>query len=108
MVSFVRTPSPPVRQLKIRPRPSSCFDLHKESTGNNWKLSCSFFSQVYNVRFIQNLFLEIRQQQKENRWSKVVDEHREEHFEYNYNYNYNKTPERIVPSNRHYYYFFPE
>jgi hypothetical protein len=32
MVSFVRAPSPPVRQLKIRPRPSSCYDLHKEST----------------------------------------------------------------------------
>lgn len=38
MVSFVRTPSPPplpVRQVKIRPRPSSCFDLHEESTGLN-------------------------------------------------------------------------
>lgn len=35
MVSYVRTPSPPVRQLKIRTRPSSCFDLHRESTGKN-------------------------------------------------------------------------
>lgn len=32
-VSFVRAPSPPVRQLKIRPRPTSCFDLRKETTG---------------------------------------------------------------------------
>ncbi|CAF2743901.1 unnamed protein product [Rotaria sp. Silwood2] len=73
MVSFVRTPSPTVRQLKIRARPSSCFDLHKEST-------------------------DIHQQQKENRWSKVVDEHHEEHFQYSYNYN--KTPDRIVPIER--------
>ncbi|CAF3851589.1 unnamed protein product [Adineta steineri] len=73
MVSFVRTPSPPIRQLKIRNRPSSCFDLYKEST-------------------------DTRYQQKENRWSKCVDEHREEHFQYNYNYH--KTPERIVPIER--------
>ncbi|CAF3336358.1 unnamed protein product [Rotaria sp. Silwood1] len=73
MVSFVRTPSPTVRQLKVRPRPSSCFDLHKEST-------------------------DIHQQQKENRWSKVVDEHHEEHFQYSFNYN--KTPDRIVPIER--------
>lgn len=35
MVSFIRTPSPPIRQLKIRTRPSSCFDLLKDSTGEN-------------------------------------------------------------------------
>jgi hypothetical protein len=74
MVSFVRAPSPPVRQLKIRPRPSSCFDLHRESK-------------------------DIHQQQRENRWSKVVDEHHEEYYQYNYNYNF-KTPERIVPIER--------
>lgn len=33
MVSYVRTPSPTIRQVKIRPRPSSCFDLHRASTG---------------------------------------------------------------------------
>ncbi len=43
--------------------------------------------------------LDIHQQQRENRWSKVVDEHHEEYYQYNYNYNF-KTPERIVPSNR--------
>jgi hypothetical protein len=48
------------------------------------------------------LFLDIRQQQRENRWSKFVDEHHEEHFQYNYNYN--KTPDRIVPSKKN---FFP-
>ncbi|CAF1635852.1 unnamed protein product [Rotaria magnacalcarata] len=73
MVSCVRTPSPTIRQVKIRPRPSSCFDLHKEST-------------------------DIQHQQRQNRWSKYVDEHHEEHFEYNYNYN--KVPERIVPIQR--------
>ncbi|CAF4194114.1 unnamed protein product [Rotaria socialis] len=73
MVSFVRTPSPTIRQVKIRPRPSSCFDLHKEST-------------------------DIQHQQRQNRWSKYVDERHEEHFEYNYNYN--KAPERIVPIER--------
>ncbi|CAF1075802.1 unnamed protein product [Adineta ricciae] len=75
MVSYVRTPSPPIRQLKIRTRPSSCFDLHKEST------------EVHQ-----------HQQQRENRWSKFVDEQREEHFEYSYNYN--KTPDRVVPIER--------
>ncbi len=31
---YVCTPSPPIRQVKIRSRPSSCFDLNKkESTG---------------------------------------------------------------------------
>jgi hypothetical protein len=33
-ISYVRTPSPPVRQVKIRSRPSSCYDLHnREATG---------------------------------------------------------------------------
>jgi hypothetical protein len=45
MVSFVRAPSPPVRQLKIRTRPSSCFDLHKESTGKIKNLSCFLYSK---------------------------------------------------------------
>ncbi|CAF1111473.1 unnamed protein product [Adineta steineri] len=66
-ISYVRTPSPPVRQVKIRSRPSSCYDLHnREST--------------------------------DQRWTKVVDEHHEEH--YNYNYNYNLPIDRIVPIQR--------
>jgi hypothetical protein len=103
MVSFVRAPSPPVRQLKIRTRPSSCFDLHKESTGNYCKFSYFLFQvlneNLYKFMYIYiKLILDIRHQQRENRWSKFVDEHHEEHFQYNYNYN--KAPERIVPSNR--------
>lgn len=72
-VSFVRAPSPPVRQLKIRPRPSSCFDLRKETT-------------------------DLHQHQRENRWSKHVDEHHEEHFEYQYEFH--KIPDRVVPIER--------
>jgi hypothetical protein len=34
MHSYVRTPSPPVRQVKIRSRPASCYDLNnKEASG---------------------------------------------------------------------------
>ncbi|UJR22973.1 hypothetical protein I4U23_026000 [Adineta vaga] len=36
-VSYVRTPSPPVRQVKIRSRPSSCYDLNnRESTDRGY------------------------------------------------------------------------
>ncbi|UJR25945.1 hypothetical protein I4U23_007293 [Adineta vaga] len=94
MVSFVRTPSPPIRQLKIRTRPSSCFDLHKEST-----VSISPVNVYMNVSFtFLNVDIHQHQQQRENRWSKFVDEQHEEHFEYSYNYN--KTPDRVVPIER--------
>jgi hypothetical protein len=34
VISYAHAPSPPVRQVKIRSRPSSCIDLHKqEKTG---------------------------------------------------------------------------
>jgi hypothetical protein len=60
------------------------------------------FSSIQSINF--NIFLDIHHhhQQRENRWSKFVDEHHEEHYQYNYNYNF-KTPERIVPSKRSYF-----
>ena len=49
--SFVRTPSPPVRQVKIRSRPSSCYDLHnRESTGKQFREIFLNIPFEYSVR----------------------------------------------------------
>ena len=88
----IRAPSPPVRQLKIRPRPSSCYDLRRET-------SMGKDQHQYSLTLIPAEkfdLVDIRQQKEENQWSKVVDERHEEHYEYNYNFQ--TKADRIVPS----------
>ena len=76
------TPALPVRQVKIRSRPSSCFDLHKkEANGKQSSIRFDFFflilSEIYSTfRFLFS---------PDNQWTKIVDERKEEHYDWHYN-----------------------
>ena len=85
MLSHVRNCSPVVRQLKIRSRPSSSFNLHERdaSTGKQRKRIRSFSFPP-------------RRLAEDQRWSKAIDEQHVEHYQYQYHYDF--LPDRIIPS----------